>query len=253
MNLNELIVNQIVDVLPVFQPQGKKITIENRKSYALSFCKSGKITYTHNGKTYQSNKNTVVFHPQGQNYLLNCTENGEFPLIEFYLNGNPINYFMQFQISSLSIFFDLFNQMRENLNLQNKKAKNFSLLYEIFHLLENDQSNKNNNLLTPAVEYINNNYHDSDLSVSSLSKVCHVSECYFRRLFKQKYNISPKQYILSLKINKAKQLLKEGNLSVSQISDFCGFNNVFYFSKTFKSITHSTPSEFMKLNVKRTI
>jgi len=253
MNLNELTVKEIVDVLPVFQPQGKRVTIENRKSYALSFCKSGKITYTHNGKSYQSETDSVIFHPQGESYLLSCTEGGEFPLIEFYLQDKRIDCFMQFEISSSATFLDLFDKLRENFGIESMRAKNFSILYEIFHLLEDGQHGKENGILAPAMDYLCKNFSDSELTVSHLSQISHVSECYFRRIFKEKYGMAPKEYITSLRINKAKQLLKEGNLSVSEIASKCGFSNVFYFSRAFKSQTHSAPGEYMKLNIKRTI
>ena len=183
---------------------------------------------------------------------MTCNENGEFPLIEFFLSNEPITEFMQFEISSLSAFLDLFENLKENLYLQNKKAKNLALLYEIFDMLENSNSCKNN-ILAPALDYISDNYTCVDLSIQTLSSLCHVSECYFRRLFKEQFKTSPKQYIISLKIAKAKQLLKESIYSVTEIANQCGFVNVFYFSKTFKTLVGSTPSEFIKNNAKRVL
>lgn len=250
MKLNSLTITEIVDVLPVFQPQGKKIKIENRKSYALSFCKYGKITYNHKGKIYTSTKNKVIFHPMGESYLLTSHENGEFPLIEFYLSDAAEKDFYEFEITSPIVFFNLFEQIKANLNIKNKRAKNLSLLYEIFSLLSSDNLLDKNDLLSPAISFINANFKSPDLTIGSLSKICNVSECYFRRLFNKKFSLSPKQYILNLKLSHAKQLLREGNRTVTEISELCGFESVYYFSKVFKAKEKITALEFAKRNRK---
>lgn len=91
----------------------------------------------------------------------------------------------------------------------------------------------NEKLLAPALEIINHKFNDNSLKVSDLSKICSISEAYFRRLFTNKYGVSPKEYILKLRINYAKQLLIHGELSISEIASACCFSEKCHFSREF--------------------
>ena len=96
---------------------------------------------------------------------------------------------------------------------------------------------------------ISNNYGDATLTNASLAAKCNVSEVYFRKLFTRHFGISPKQFIIDLRIQKAKQLLAEGAWSVSVVSETCGFSNPYHFCRLFKKRTGITPSEYRKANL----
>lgn len=66
----------------------------------------------------------------------------------------------------------------------------------------------------------------------------------FRRLFKQHTGMAPKQYLLKLRLEKSRRLLKNTFLSVEQISDTVGFSSVSYFSRFFKERTGVSPLKF---------
>ena len=73
---------------------------------------------------------------------------------------------------------------------------------------------------------------------------------YLRKLFAAKYNISPKQYILDTRIQKAKHLLTNSPYSITAIGTDCGFSSVYIFSRCFKGRVGLTPSEYAKINRK---
>lgn len=108
--------------------------------------------------------------------------------------------------------------------------------------------NQEKNIIMPAIAYLEKHYSDSDLSLSKLSSICNISEVYFRKLFTEKYKISPKQYIINVRIIKAKQLLTEGIIKINKVAGECGFSNQYHFCRILKKKTGLTPTEYMKRN-----
>lgn len=82
-------------------------------------------------------------------------------------------------------------------------------------------------------DYISNNYCDR-ISTAELSSKFGYSEAYFCRRFKALVGLTPMQYINMLRLEKAKNLLKNSNTKISVVSAKCGFNSVSYFSKLYK-------------------
>lgn len=83
-----------------------------------------------------------------------------------------------------------------------------------------------------------------DFSMSDLSAVFNYNEKYLGRLFKSKVGYTVKEYCNTYKIEKAKSLLKTGNLSITDISTQSGFNNVSYFNRIFKKNTGVSPRQY---------
>ena len=87
---------------------------------------------------------------------------------------------------------------------------------------------------------------DENYSVTEISKSCAICESGLRRLFKSAYGISPIEYKLKFKINKAKFLLESSTLNVAEISEKLGFYDAAYFTKAFKRQVGCTPTEYIK-------
>ena len=69
-SLEQIKVTEISEVITVLAPTGRRMKITNRPFFGLSFCKEGKITYTHNGKRFVSDKDCAIFLPAGATYEL---------------------------------------------------------------------------------------------------------------------------------------------------------------------------------------
>lgn len=102
---------------------------------------------------------------------------------------------------------------------------------------------KERNPLTEIVKYIDQNYQ-SDLSLQEVAGKFFVSREYISRKFKQEYGINFSDYIVSVRIEKAKLLLQNPNLKLAQISEMVGFHDVKYFSKVFKKQVGSSPKDY---------
>ncbi|MGC4018580.1 MAG: PocR ligand-binding domain-containing protein [Muricomes sp.] len=102
-----------------------------------------------------------------------------------------------------------------------------------------------NTKLLPALEYIFSNPHLM-VSLEEAAQLCHLSSGYFSRTFSKEFNTNYTAYITGLKIEWAKELLANTDLSVTQISDKLGFSDPGYFIKTFKKQEYLTPALYRK-------
>lgn len=98
-----------------------------------------------------------------------------------------------------------------------------------------------------AVDYIHSNLN-LDLSLAELSEVVYVSPSYFAMSFKEATGVSPHQYIIRCRIDRAKQLLKDSDLSISRISQDLGFSHQSHLNYHFKRVVGITPKTFQKSN-----
>ncbi|GAB5399495.1 MAG: hypothetical protein Aureis2KO_10800 [Aureisphaera sp.] len=97
--------------------------------------------------------------------------------------------------------------------------------------------------------YIQNNY-DMDLSLDVLSHVQPVSKYHLLRLFKKYYGMTPRQYLIDIRIDKSKGHLRNG-MSVTESCFAVGFESLGSFSTLFKTKTGKSPRQFQKEQLSR--
>jgi AraC family transcriptional regulator len=97
--------------------------------------------------------------------------------------------------------------------------------------------------LQQAIDYINT-YLGEDLSLEAIAQTLGMSQYYFARLFKQSMGIAPYQYVIRQRVERAKQLLKQPELSISDIALQCGFASQGHLNLHFKRIVGATPRAF---------
>lgn len=85
-------------------------------------------------------------------------------------------------------------------------------------------------------------------NVSQYADLCHLSVSQFHHIFKECTNKSPMEYINDIKIERAKELLSNTDLSMSEIAEFSGFCNQNYFSRIFKKNVGISPKKFADLS-----
>lgn len=112
-------------------------------------------------------------------------------------------------------------------------------------LLEDPRQQAQSNRMAHVADFVRKNLQNP-LTVQDLSRQAFMSEPHFFRCFKQQFGISPLEYVLEQRIKSARIMLQASDVSVTEISLACGFNNLNYFLKTFKRMTGLTPGEFRK-------
>ena len=245
--LSKITVTNVDAALLVNFPKGVTNKMFNRETYGLSFCIEGQVTYNHNGKKVVSTPENAIILPQGQTYSIHGDKGGVFIVINFRSPDLRCDTITSFPIKSVQPYNADFEKMKALFLFEKNRAKIMSIFYDMLHRLVSDLA-PSSAILSPALKYLEEKCFSSDLSISTLANVCNISEVYFRKLFIQQYGISPKQYIIDVRIEKARQLLTDGRLKIGAVSEECGFTNPYHFSRQFKNKTGLTPTEYMKQN-----
>ncbi len=95
-------------------------------------------------------------------------------------------------------------------------------------------------------QYIHQNFGNK-LTVSSLAETANMSESHFMRVFKRETGISPMEYLIKVRIEKAKKFLSGSDKNITEISLNCGFGSTSHFSSCFLKQTGQTPTEYRKI------
>jgi AraC family transcriptional regulator len=100
--------------------------------------------------------------------------------------------------------------------------------------------------LRKVLDYIQNHLHET-ISLDSLAMSLDLSIYYFCRLFKKSTGLSPYQYVIRCRVERAKELLQESDLNLAEIATNCGFFDQSHFNRHFKNWTGVTPKQFLNL------
>lgn len=92
---------------------------------------------------------------------------------------------------------------------------------------------------------------DSNLQLEELAQQAGMSQFYFSRLFKQSLGITPHQYVIQQRVDRATQLLRQGELSLAEIALSCGFANQGHLNRHFKRLTGRTPKQMARMDKTR--
>lgn len=118
------------------------------------------------------------------------------------------------------------------------------LLSEIFKGIKLSKiPGKDANILKSVIDYCYENY-TNDISLQSISYALNIDRYYISRIFSQQLHIGFFEYINSLRIMKASELLKTKKLSITEIAFAVGYNSVRSFNRCFRKIHNTSPKEY---------
>lgn len=110
----------------------------------------------------------------------------------------------------------------------------------------NEETNNFKDYMSSAIAYIEEYLDDEELSIVQVATHVYLNPVYFGRVFKSTFNMTFKQYLLKRRMEKARELLEEGKVSIGGVCEQVGISNPSYFSRLFKQYTGQLPSEYKK-------
>lgn len=125
----------------------------------------------------------------------------------------------------------------------------YALLFEIarFNDMGEEQSaGKSVSLqLGSAIEYVDKNY-PNNFKISDLANECHMSETHFRRIFQEKMNMTPVEYVNFVRVRKACELIDKTDISMEDVAEKVGFVTPSTFNRNFRRIIGTSPYQWKK-------
>ena len=131
-------------------------------------------------------------------------------------------------------------------SLENAIAYAEKIISQAIALRDQNSGNKNRSILKTAVDFIDSHYMEEDMSLNKAANAANVSANHFSALFSQNMGQTFIEYLTTLRMNKAKELLRCTGMRSSEIAGEIGYKDAHYFSYLFKKTQGMTPSDYRK-------
>ena len=237
----DLLSFQILGVDRVTHPNGSFI-VKARPFAALSFRLGGKGVFEIDGKRLVANESDVMFLPADKSYKVDYSFS---EYIVVHLSGCNYTEAEIIEVSDHAVIEVLFVRLLDGWSSNRSINQAKALVYEILYKLSESRAvteSRESSELERCVQYLSEHFCESELSVESLCRNAYVSRSSLQRYFLRRFDTSPKQYILKLRMAKAMELLSQNDCSITEVAAACGFSDVKYFSRIFKQTYGIPPS-----------
>lgn len=212
---------------------------------------SGEAAVSFNGQQLYTTTDTIRFLPQGDvwEYVVRRKKPGACIDIVFDTDTPVFSEALVLKIAQSEKIKGMFKKIFSIWVAKNEGYyfECVSILYKIFAELQkkNYMPDQQFAVIRPAIEYISEHFLDAKISVDALAAICGISHSYLKKLFVVKFGVPPSKYIIQLKINYACDLLHSKRYTITQISEMCGYRDIYFFSRQFKEYMGISPSEFI--------
>ncbi|MDF2614652.1 MAG: two component transcriptional regulator, AraC family [Clostridia bacterium] len=162
------------------------------------------------------------------------------PCLEFVAENN-----MKFDLVSHTYFKNLFENIKAKKTIEDIKKYIIEIYSTIIEYVNQNKSAKSSKTVEIVVNYIAENYSNCELTIDLISKAVYMNYTYLCFLFKKHMDMTLNEYITKYRMNKAIEMMEQGDVCVTDVAYAIGFSNVNYFGKCFKKEFGMTPSKYI--------
>lgn len=217
--------------------------VSPRSYAALSYRSRGTAIFKIGAETITINPGDIIFIPSGVSYGVN------------YFNSESLVIHLDF-CSYTEVDKIVLNNKSEISTLFHKAVKEWtsgasqnimkSLVFTLLSAIEEDASRKASGTeLSLYTDYIEKSYKDPTLTVERICSDNYVSHSTLQRMFLRHLSVSPKEYVIRLRLKCAVELLLSGKANCREAAYLSGFSDEKYFSRVFKKHYSVPPSKFL--------
>ena len=221
-----------------------------RRHHGLLFTLEGTETYHFKDLTAEAVPTSILYIPKGEEYRTTLAdEKSVVAVVDFEISGESPRPFVTC-FSEPGSVKTCFSKMETEWNRKDSPyiPECKSLCYKIISLMARQTTmfppSQKFDRIADAVAYLHQHYLENDFRLENLSVIAGISQRYFETLFHQKYGTTPKEYVISLKMEQAKELLMSEKLLIRDIALMLGYSDIYHFGKIFTKKTGFTPSEY---------
>ncbi|QWB96258.1 AraC family transcriptional regulator [Mycoplasmatota bacterium] len=120
----------------------------------------------------------------------------------------------------------------------------YDAIFKMRHKNVKSQVDKTEKIVEEVYTYIESNYTDSTISLETITSYLNISVSYLSMLLKKRKGVTFNKELVKYRMEKAKELLRFSNEKIVNIAKMVGYNEVYYFSHSFKKYEGVSPKEF---------
>ncbi len=230
-------------------------------NFEIYFITEGTVTYFIEDRRYNVREGDIVLIPDG---VIHRTEYENGTCSRLLINCSPryIPTSVRAEISSYLYLYrnpniadevlEIFEKIEKEYNSPDPLSESIIVLYThmLFYLLKRNRAGceeieNHTNYMSEAVEYLKKNFMRK-ITLGEIAKHFSMSPEHFSRSFKKENGVGFNKYVNLLRLQKAEELLRTTDKSVSEIAEKCGFEDSNYFSLKFKELYGISPSSLRR-------
>lgn len=235
---------------------------EKHYFWEFTFVDRGVLYTNIDGVDFKLTQGDFIFYSPNQYHTqyTDCKKSCSYLTVTFDMYFENTDLLSNKVFSSTKDIYNIVSDLMKNLNSNNLYSSEFALSYlkililkvitinfedTIMKPISDVQQSFDDKLLENILNFIHKNTYEN-IDVQQLCTKFSISTSKLHSLFKSNINDTPKAYINNIKLKKSKDLIKESNYTISEISEILGFTSVHYFSKKFKKTYNFSPREYLK-------
>lgn len=225
---------------------------KERRSGGLIYTLRGTEIYQFKDRLIRALPGSVLFIPKGEGYTV--TLEGEQSVVivaDFYYEGgyNPpfaVDLSQDDTVKSLFKDMGMKWEMKSSYCVPDCKSCFYRIVALMSRQISKLSSDEVNAKAKRARRALREGFMRADFSIDGLAEEMGISRRYLETLFSRCYGTTPKAYLLSLKMERAKELLLSERLMLKDIALMLGYSDCYHFSKIFKAKTGYTPGQYRR-------
>lgn len=228
-------------------------------SYSITFVKSGKGTLESRGKIYHLQKNAAFISYPNELSIQTADTQEPWELYFFSFDGALVKNFLRrtvfkhntvVYLKSSSLPKDILEAVTFMNNRSYSEFHAFEFLFKFLShfdvqksFIKADRHVSESKYVSEIKEYIQSNYLQP-IKITDIANKLNINRSHLYRIFKNEVGMGVEEYIISIRINHSKILLRDTKIPVSSIANLIGYKNYTTFFKRFKEIVGMTPAEY---------